>query len=109
MNKDFDIDQLDKKTPYQVPDAFFEKMQSEVMGRVQESSPKKRSVFRFIPVISAAAAVLTAVLYLPLHSTQKNVMPMTQATMVENDWIEDLSDEDLEFINDFSEYDIFMK
>ena len=109
MNKDFDIDKLDKKVPYQVPDAFFEKMQKEVVGRVGEPAVKKRSVFRLIPIISAAAAVLTAVLFLPMHTSQKTVAPMSQATLVENDWIEELSDEELEMINDVSEYDIFMK
>ena len=33
MNKEFDFDDIGKKTPYRTPDNFFEDMQQKVMER----------------------------------------------------------------------------
>ena len=36
MNKEFDFDDIGKKTPYRTPDNFFEDMQQKVMERRSE-------------------------------------------------------------------------
>ena len=35
MNKDFDFDKVGKRMPYQVPDCFFDQLESNVMQEVK--------------------------------------------------------------------------
>ena len=108
MKREFDFEEIGKKVPYQVSDAFFENMQRDVMARTCSKKPRRHLMLRLAPVITAAAAVLVAVLYLPVHDHHLKEVPITQAKTVDESWIEHISDEDLELMSDFSEYDIFM-
>ena len=42
MKKDFDFDDIGKKTPYRVPEGFFDEMQREVQKRTYADKPAKR-------------------------------------------------------------------
>ena len=49
MNKDFDFDKVGKRMPYQVPDCFFDQLESNVMQEVKsEVAVAKKSRFRRI-------------------------------------------------------------
>ena len=115
MKREFDFEEVGKKVPYQLPADFFEKMQDEVLTRVNEpenrvlKSSKKRYI-KLMPSIIAVAAVLSAVVYIPLRNHQEEVEQISQASVVEDvSWIEDMSDEDLQSMSDFTDCDIFMK
>jgi hypothetical protein len=56
--KEFDLDKLERKTPYKVPENFFEEMQANVLKKPQKRE-KETKVFRlhFSAVTSIAAAL----------------------------------------------------
>ena len=57
--KNFNLDNLEKKTPYQIPENFFEEMQGNVLQNIEKKPVKKTKVFRlnFSVVTSLAAAL----------------------------------------------------
>ena len=60
--KDFNIDKLEKKTPYQIPENFFEEMQRNVLNKIESKSYKKTKTFRLnYSVITSIAAALVLV------------------------------------------------
>ena len=87
MNKEFDFDDIGKKTPYRTPDNFFEDMQQKVMERTCGGQRRKhRLQIMFSTAIAAAASSSDPV----------------------DKWIHELSDEELEELVNFSENDIFL-
>ena len=109
MKRDFDFEEVGKQVPYQIPEGFFEEMQKNVLEQTKKRKTNNKTlVLRLVPVISAAAAVVAAVLFLPIHTEQIKDNSLTQATVVDDAWIEHVSDEDLQMMSDFSDYDIFM-
>lgn len=60
--KNFNIDNLEKKMPYQIPENFFEEMQQNVLNEIERKSFKKTKVFRLnYSVITSIAAALALV------------------------------------------------
>ena len=60
--KEFNIDKLEKKTPYQIPENFFEEMQRNVLNKIESKSNKKTKTFRLnYSVITSIAAALVLV------------------------------------------------
>ena len=57
--KEFDLDKLERKTPYKVPENFFEEMQANVLKQTTNKEKKETKVFRlhFSAVTSIAAAL----------------------------------------------------
>ena len=57
--KNFNLDNLEKKTPYQIPENFFEEMQGNVLQKIENNPVKQTKVFRlnFSVVTSLAAAL----------------------------------------------------
>ena len=57
--KEFDLDKLERKTPYKVPENFFEEMQANVLKNTTNKEKKETKVFRlhFSAVASIAAAL----------------------------------------------------
>ena len=57
--KEFDLDKLERKTPYKVPENFFEEMQANVLKNTTNKEKKETKVFRlhFSAVTSIAAAL----------------------------------------------------
>lgn len=114
MNKDFDFDDIGKKIPYRVPEAFFDNLQQEALRR---SGVRRR--FRFRPAVvwtmAVAAAFVTGLLLKPLFGPEQQpvgtvVAPIDVVAVANTGdrWIYEMSDEELEELAGFSEYDMFM-
>ena len=67
MNKEFDFDDIGKKTPYRTPDNFFEDMQQKVMERTYGGQCRKRRLQIMFSTAVAAAAILAGVLFVPSY------------------------------------------
>ena len=103
MDKDFDFDNIGKRTPYRTPDNFFE-----------ETQRKKR----IIPTVIAVAAVLAGILFTPSlrymntdTPSASNILAVDKNNVTTDPvdkWIKELSDEELEELVSFSENDIFL-
>lgn len=116
MKKDFDFDDIGKRTPYYMPDGFFEEMQQKVMTQV--AAKKQRRYMRLVIATIATAAVLAGIFFIPSwyqtstaqHSGTDILAVETHHDTAEpiDKWIRDLSDEELEELVNFSEYDIFL-
>ena len=115
MSKDFDFNEIGKRTPFRTPEGFFERMQAETLMRAAQEKRKKK-LFRLkwgVSVALAAAAMLCGFIFLP--NTQEK--PLEQPASVEwmaqttDDvmelYLQSLSDEELENWIEFSENDIF--
>ena len=111
MNKEFDFDDIGKKTPYRTPDNFFE-----VMERTYGGQCRKRRLQIMFSTAVAAAAILAGVLFVPSY-LQTGDVPAGTSDMLAVDrsssdpvdkWIHELSDEELEELVDFSDNDIFL-
>ena len=48
MDKDFDFDNIGKRTPYRTPDNFFEETQRKILERTVDEQRKKRRLKRII-------------------------------------------------------------
>ena len=116
MNKEFDFDDIGKKTPYRTPDNFFEDMQQKVMERTYGRQRRKRRLQIMFSTAVAAAAILAGVLFVPSYLQTRDV-PAGTSDMLAVDrsssdpadkWIHELSDEELEELVSFSESDIFL-
>ena len=112
MDKDFDFDNIGKRTPYRTPNNFFEETQRKILQR------KKRRLKRIIPTVIAVAAVLAGILFTPsLRYMNTDTPSASNILAVDNNnvttdpvdkWIKELSDEELEELVSFSENDIFL-
>lgn len=118
MEKNFNFNKIGKQLPYRTPDAFFEKMQTEVVKRVCDEKPKKRYRIKWIFSTSlAVAAMLLGILFLPTTSPEAEQLPapslMVAASPIHLDYsideyLEEISDDELEECMELSENDIFI-
>lgn len=117
MNREFDFDDIGKKTPYRTPDSFFEDVQQKVMERTWGTVRPKRNRRRLlIATALAAAAMLAGVLFIPSYfgtgdvpAAKENMLAAESGSSDQPDkWIYELSDEELEELVSFSENDIFL-
>lgn len=117
MKKDFDFDDIGKRTPYTTPDGFFEDMQRKVMERAGMKQQRKSHMKLVISTAVAIAAMLTGLLFVPSFYQTDDVKPSSsnvlaversKGTDTEDKWIKELSDEELEELVSFSENDIFL-
>lgn len=117
MEKDFDFKKIEKKMPYRTPDTFFEKMQEQVMERVQGEKRRKQHRMKFfISASLAVAAMLLGVLFFPATAPEAEQQPantfIVSADMGYSDsmdqFIENMSDDELEEWTELSENDIFI-
>jgi hypothetical protein len=116
MNKDFDFNEIGKRTPFRTPEGFFEKMQAETLKRVAEEKQKTK-IYRLkwgVSLALATAAMLCGFLFLP--STQSpdtrqpsstNWVAQTYGSDEMDLYVQELTDEELEEWIEFSENDIF--
>ena len=104
MNKEFDFDDIGKKTPYRTPDNFFEDMQQKVMERTCGGQRRKHRLQIMFSTAIAAAAILAGVLFVPSYLRTEDAPAGTSV----DKWIHELSDEELEELVNFSENDIFL-
>lgn len=114
MKKDFDFNEIGKRTPFRTPEGFFERMQAETLKRAaEEKRPKK--LFRLkwgISAALAAAAMICGFLFYPSPTTTTTEQVastewLAQSTDAVDLYVQGLSDEELEDWIDFSENDIF--
>ena len=63
MKKDFDFDDIGKRTPYTTPDGFFEDVQRKVMERTGVKQQRKSHMKLIISTVVAIAAVLAGILF----------------------------------------------
>ena len=61
--KQFDLDMVGKKMPYNVPDGFFDKLEDDVILKIAEEKNRKplRIVMRAVLAVAAAVAVFFVV------------------------------------------------
>ena len=118
MDKDFDFDNIGKRTPYRTPDNFFEETQRKILERTVDEQRKKRRLKRIIPTVIAVAAVLAGILFTPSlrymntdTPSASNILAVDKNNVTTDPvdkWIKELSDEELEELVSFSENDIFL-
>ncbi|MEY8688177.1 hypothetical protein AB9N12_19335 [Bacteroides sp. AN502(2024)] len=113
MKKDFDFDDMGKRTPYRIPDGFFEDVQRKVMERAGVKQHRKSHMKLIISTVIAAAAVWVGFLFassLKQADEAKTPSSNVLANGMEpvDRWIKELSDEELEELVSFSENDIFL-
>lgn len=117
MEKDFDFDDIGKKTPYRTPDDFFDEMQQRVMEHTYGGKSRKKHRWQILfSTTVAAAAILAGVLFIsPYFQNEEIPARISDMLAVEGSssdptdkWIHELSDEELEELVDFSENDIFI-
>ena len=116
MKKDFDFDDIGKRTPYTTPDGFFEDVQRKVMERTGVKQQRKSHMKLIISTVVAIAAVLAGILFVPSLRQMDEVKSSSNTLAVDRSngtdpvdtWIKELSDEELEELVSFSENDIFL-
>ena len=117
MKKDFDFDDIGKRTPYTTPDGFFEDVQRKVMERTGVKQQRKSHMKLIISTVVAIAAVLAGILFVPslrqmdeVKSSSSNTLAVDRINGTDpvDTWIKELSDEELEELVSFSENDIFL-
>lgn len=60
--KNFNLDNLDKKTPYKIPENFFEEMQDNVLEKIEKKQHKETKIFRLnYSVVTSLAAALALI------------------------------------------------
>ena len=106
MKKDFDFDDIGKRTPYRTPDGFFEDVQ-----RVKQQ--RKSHTKLIISTVITMAAVLIGFLFVPSLRQADEVKTSSSKVLANgtesvDKWIKELSDEELEELVSFSENDIFL-
>ena len=77
MNKEFDFDDIGKKTPYRTPDNFFEDMQQKVMERTCGGQRRKHRLQIMFSTAIAAAAILAGVLFVPSYLRTEDTLAGT--------------------------------
>ena len=113
MKKDFDFDDIGKRTPYRTPDGFFEDVQRKVMERTGVKQQRKSHMKLIISTVVAIAAVLAGILFVPSLRQMDEVKSSSSKVLANgtesvDKWIKELSDEELEELVSFSENDIFL-
>lgn len=77
--KNFDLDKLERKTPYKIPDNFFEDMQTNVLKKTVNQEKKSAKVFKlhFSAVTSIAATIVLLFGFAFLWKTNQTDMVTT--------------------------------
>ena len=116
MKKDFDFDDIGKRTPYRTPDGIFEDMQRRVMERAGVKQRRKSHLKLIVSAVVTMAAILAGFLFVPSLRQINDVKSPSSILAVDRSngtdavdkWIKELSDEELEELVSFSENDIFL-
>ena len=116
MKKDFDFDDIGKRTPYCTPDGFFEDMQRRVMERAGVKQRRKSHLKLIVSAVVMMAAILAGFLFVPSLRQINDVKSPSSILAVDRSngtdavdkWIKELTDEELEELVSFSENDIFL-
>lgn len=119
MEKDFNFEDIGKQTPYRTPEGFFDKMQERIMEQTLKKKDKKPFRLKLVlTTVLSAAALLAGVLFLASPPSDTNE-PSSNSFIVSTNlstsyseamdqYVEDMSDEELAEWIEFSENDVFM-
>ena len=115
MSKDFNFEEIGKRTPFRTPEGFFERMQAETLKRAAEEKRRKK-LFRLRVGFSAAMAVAAMICGFVFFPAPDSELPSPEnpaewVAQLNGDaidlYIQDLTDEELEEWVEFSENDIY--
>ena len=84
MKKDFDFDDIGKRTPYRTPDGFFEDVQRKVMERAGVKQQRKSHMKLIISTVITMAAVLIGFLFVPSLSALFLFVPCFNSPLLLN-------------------------
>ena len=102
MTKHVDFDKIGKKTPFRIPEGFFDEMQQQVLQQVEEKPRRIMSLKHLSYSLIGIAAAVCAFIFIPRNDTD------TEIDSESISWVEQISDEDLKAMYDIYEHDIFM-
>lgn len=119
MEKDFNFEDIGKQTPYRTPEGFFDKMQERIMEQTLKKKDKKPFRLKLVlTTVLSAAALLAGVLFLASPPSDTNELSSNSFLVSTNlstsyseamdQYVEDMSDEELAEWIEFSENDVFM-
>lgn len=114
MKKEFDFDDIGKKTPYRVPEGFFDEMQRNVRKHTYGGKPAGHRLWITVSAGIAIAAALVGFWFMPSlfregdRGGQMLDTGNCTAAAPADKWIREMSDEELEELVSFSESDIFL-
>jgi hypothetical protein len=116
MSEDKDIfERVGQRTPYTVPDGFFEEMQHSVLRRVNRRRALRRRLWTLGSTAAAAVTIGVVFLISGRHATTQSTERACTATCAQSsakqsgdEWIHELSDDDLESMISTSEQDVFL-
>jgi hypothetical protein len=119
MEKDFNFEDIGKQTPYRTPEDFFDKMQERIMEQTLKKKDKKPFRLKLVlTTVLCAAALLAGVLFLASPPSDTNELSSNSFIVSTNlstsyseamdQYVEDMSDEELAEWIEFSENDVFM-
>jgi len=110
---DFNFESMAEETPYRIPEDFYKDFQKKMEYRIRKRNREKFR-FRLATISSIAAAFIGIVFMFTLNMHQKAISEVkTDCTSVSQDkttdnWIKNVSDEDLEMLTSLSENDNFL-
>ena len=117
MKKDFDFDEIGKRTPYRTPEGFFENVQTKIVKRAGEEKKRRRilNIRMGISVALAVAAMICGVVFfskapkeLPEHGMDAVWVAFGEMGSDAMDvYVRNLTDEELKEWVEFSENDIY--
>ena len=117
MKKDFDFNEIGKRTPYRTPEGFFENVQAKIMKRADEEKKRRRllNIRIGVSVALAVAAMMCGVVFfsnvpkeLPEHGRDIGWVALgDMGTDAMDMYVRSLTDEELEEWVEFSEIDIY--
>lgn len=108
MKRDFDFKEIGKQVPYRIPEGFFDELQQNVPSKTTKRTSPRRILLTMLPSGLAAAAVLAAVIFLPVKTHEAPNESLSQVFEKNSEWIEELSDEDLTAMDEFGYMDVFI-
>ena len=120
MNKEFDFDDIGKRIPYRTPETFFEHNRREILKHTCGEERHERNRFRVIvPAILVVAALLVGILFMPFSHEKSDISDVSSAFILMagtesgnseamDNFIESLSDDELQELAELSETDIFL-
>ena len=97
-----------KRTPYQVPDGFFEDFRGKLSQRIEKENRKRRSWILGISSSVAAAVAIIVTFSIAINSTSQDWLYEQEIAALAESPEKYMSDEKLEAWDDFYENDLFI-
>ena len=117
MKKDFDFNDIGKRTPYRTPEGFFENVQAKILKRADEEKKRRRllNIRIGVSVALAVAAMMCGVVFfsnvpkeLPERGMDTGWVALgDMGTDAMDMYVRSLTDEELAEWVEFSENDIY--